>query len=258
VGLNVESMGYVESICPGGLIELLPKTQDEVWNFFKKLAWETYAFKQANETFRYPTHGAYDFHTNSYPPDHFTNSYGPSYSYMPHVLCDYYESPYHNAHTYPFRTYVDAACASFEMTDQMIVTMEARIAACSQCFNQSELDSSLVSPKPDISLYDDFEPSYSARPDLTEDMYLPSLDQESDFPMCLSSDLAPYTNSPKGITDDVLVSADPPTTLNDFYEFDVGEPPNTISELDISITLEVKHQDLDESQEVFCRIYAMR
>jgi len=63
----------------------------------------------------------------------------------------------------------------------MIEIVKARIVACSQCFNQnretySEIDSTLGSPKPDISLYDDFEPSYSARPDLAEDIYLPSLD----------------------------------------------------------------------------------
>ena len=45
MGLNVESRSYVESICPGGLIELLSKTQDEVWDFFEKVAWETYAFE---------------------------------------------------------------------------------------------------------------------------------------------------------------------------------------------------------------------
>jgi len=38
VALNVESRSYVESICPGGLIELLSKIQDEVWDFFEKLA----------------------------------------------------------------------------------------------------------------------------------------------------------------------------------------------------------------------------
>ena len=31
VGLNVESVSYIESLCPGGLIELLSKTQNEVW-----------------------------------------------------------------------------------------------------------------------------------------------------------------------------------------------------------------------------------
>ena len=36
---------YIESLCPGGLIELLSKTQNEVWNFFEKLALETYAFE---------------------------------------------------------------------------------------------------------------------------------------------------------------------------------------------------------------------
>jgi len=40
--------------------------------------------------------------------------------------------------------------------------------------------------------------------------------------MSLSPDLTPRISSPKGITDDVLVSTGPPTTLNDFYEFEVG------------------------------------
>ena len=56
MGLNIESRCYIELICPGGLIELLAKTQDEVWNFFEKLAWNTYAFEQARNNFRYPTH----------------------------------------------------------------------------------------------------------------------------------------------------------------------------------------------------------
>jgi len=73
VGLNVETRCYVKSICPRGLIELLSKAQDEVWNFFEKLAWETTAFEEANETFRYLTHGEYDFYANSHPPNHFLN-----------------------------------------------------------------------------------------------------------------------------------------------------------------------------------------
>ena len=132
--------------------------------------------------------------------------------------------------------------------------MKSRIAACSQCFNQnsetySEIDSSLGSSKPDISLFDEFEPAYSARPYLNEAMNLPSPDQECDVPMSLSPDLAPCSSSPKGITDDVVVSADPPTTLNDFCEFEVGEQCDTINELDISVTPEVEPSDLDESQE---------
>jgi len=110
-----------------------------------------------------------------------------SYDYhMPPVLYNYCESPDQDAPICPHRAYVDATCASFEkkineLADQMIETMKVRIAACSPCFNQnrkthSEIDSSLGSPKMDISLYDDFEPSYLARPDLNEDMYLPSLD----------------------------------------------------------------------------------
>ena len=42
MGLNSTSRGYNESICPGGFIGLLSRTQDEVWNFFEKLAWDTY------------------------------------------------------------------------------------------------------------------------------------------------------------------------------------------------------------------------
>ena len=44
-GLNVKSRSYVESVCSGGLIELLSKTHDAVWDFFGKLSWETYAFE---------------------------------------------------------------------------------------------------------------------------------------------------------------------------------------------------------------------
>ena len=68
MGLNVELRSYVESICPRGSIELLFKTQDEVWDFFEKLGLETYAFEQANETFKYPTLGDYDFQAKQIPP----------------------------------------------------------------------------------------------------------------------------------------------------------------------------------------------
>jgi len=63
------------------------------------------------------------------------------------------------------------------MTDQMIETMKARIAAYSQSFNQnretcSEINSSLGSPKSETSLYNDFEPSYFARPNLNEHVFV--------------------------------------------------------------------------------------
>ena len=38
VGLNALSQGYVESMYLGGFQGLLSKNQDEVWNFFEKLA----------------------------------------------------------------------------------------------------------------------------------------------------------------------------------------------------------------------------
>jgi len=141
MGLNVESRSYITSICFWGLIELLSKTQNEVWDFFEKLAWETFAFEQANITFKYTTQGEYDFQVNSYPSDHSVNSYDPSYCYMPPVLYDYCESSYHDARTCLFCAYVDATCASFEkkineMTDQMIEMMKAQIAACSPCLSK--------------------------------------------------------------------------------------------------------------------------
>ena len=196
LGLNSEFKGHVESMCPGGLVGLLSKTQDEVWDFFENLGWETYEFEQANQFSGYPTSDEYAFYANPSPPDHFLNSYDPSYSYMPPVLCDYCESPSHDVSTCPYR----ATCARLEkkiddmtdqmiklddMNDQFIETMKLRIVEYSQCFNQnrktySEHDSRLGSPEPAVSLNDDFGPSYSTRPDLNENMCLPSLEQESD------------------------------------------------------------------------------
>jgi len=56
-----------------------------------------------------------------------------------------------------------------ELTDRMIEDRKKRITKYSQCFNQSrenysESDSGLGSPKSGVSLYDDFESSYLARP----------------------------------------------------------------------------------------------
>jgi len=260
VALNVASRSYIGSIYARGSMELLSKTQNEVWDFFEKLTWKTYAFEQANEAFRCQTSGEYDFQANSYLSYHFVNSYDPSYSCVPPILCNYCESPDHDAYTCPFRAYVDAMCASFEkkindMTNQMIETMIAGIVACSLCFNQNretygEIDSSLESPKPDISLYDDFEPSYSARPDLNENMCLPNLEQESHLPTFISFDLASLTSTPKNVIEDILVYVNLPTTLNDFCEFDVSEQSDAVSELDISITPEVEPHDLDDSKAI--------
>ena len=131
---------------------------------------------------------------------------------MPLVLCDYCESPYHDASTCPCREYVDATGASFEkklndMTNQMIETTKLRFAEYSRCFVQnrepsSEIDPSLGSPKPDIDFCDVFEPSYFTLPDLNENMCLPSLEQESDPPKSLATDLAPCTSSPEHVADE--------------------------------------------------------
>ena len=51
--LNAESWSYIEFIYPGSVLGLLSKTQDEVWNFFVKLAWDTYEFEQARNCLLY-------------------------------------------------------------------------------------------------------------------------------------------------------------------------------------------------------------
>jgi len=45
---------------------LLTRTQDEVWDFFEKLTWDTYVFEQARGTLENPIHGEFAFHANPY------------------------------------------------------------------------------------------------------------------------------------------------------------------------------------------------
>jgi len=83
------------------------------------------------------------------------------------ILCEYCESSNHDACNCPYRTYIDATCASVEKTlsemiDIIVETMKEIIAEYSQCFihskeNYNVFDCSLGSPKSEVSLYDDFE-----------------------------------------------------------------------------------------------------
>ena len=114
-------------------MELLSKTQDEVWNFFKKLAWATYEFDQAKQNFGYPTHGESVFPVSPYPQNHFLDSHDPSYSCVSPIVCDYCESSAPEACDCPYRAYVDAISASVEkkinaLIDKMIENMKLRIA----------------------------------------------------------------------------------------------------------------------------------
>jgi len=97
---------------------------------------------------------------------------------VPPVLCDYCKSSNHDACNYPYRAYVDAKCASVEktikdMTDKMVETTKERIAEYSRSFTQSREDTNLQEPdsnlgllKPEVSLYNDFEPFYQSRSNL--------------------------------------------------------------------------------------------
>ena len=163
LGLNAEFRDVIESMYPGGLLGLLSKTQDEVWNFFEKLAWDTYQFEQVSETLGYPTHDEYASHP--YHQDHFAYSDNHlSYFTVSSILCDYCKSSDHNVHNCPYYDYVDARCVSLEktinkLTDTMIEAMKEKIVEYSHCFNQSmedsnlrELDSNLGSIEPAVSL----------------------------------------------------------------------------------------------------------
>ena len=100
------------------------------------------------------------------------------------MCCHYYESFDHDACNCPYRAYVDAKCASVEktineFTDKMVEIMKERIAEYSQSFTQSrenccEPDFGFGFPNPDVCFYDDFEPSYFAKPNLNDEMPLPS------------------------------------------------------------------------------------
>jgi len=64
MGLNAKSLKVILSLCVLKVYQLLCETEDEVWNFFKKLACDTYEFEQVKGTLGYPTHVQYDFHVN--------------------------------------------------------------------------------------------------------------------------------------------------------------------------------------------------
>ena len=59
LGLNAKFRGIVESIYSGGLLGLLTRSQDEVWDFFEILAWVTCEFEQAKMNLKYPTPVSY-------------------------------------------------------------------------------------------------------------------------------------------------------------------------------------------------------
>jgi len=186
VGLNIETRRYEESLCLGGIIRLLSRTQDKVWNFFEKLAYDIYEFNQAKKNFRYLTHSEFIFHANHSHQDYSMNSYDPYHSYVSPIFCDYCKSSNHASCNCPYHAYVDATCASVEkkineLTDKMVENMKQRIAEYSHCFSQSRADyrapnSSLAPPKPEVNLYDNFEPSYQFRSNLQDDMPLSSLE----------------------------------------------------------------------------------
>jgi len=107
-GLNDEYRHHVEIIYPGDMDCLFTKTQDEVWDFFKKLAWDTYKFEQARNIFGYPTHSESVFPFSPCLHDPFIDSDDPSHPYLPSILCNYCESSDRTTCHCPYHAYVDA------------------------------------------------------------------------------------------------------------------------------------------------------
>jgi len=127
------------------------------------------------------------------------------------------------------------------MTDKVVETMQERIAEYSHYSNQSkenynEPNSTLGSPKPAASFYDDFKPSYLTRPNLNNDMPLSSLEHESNLPMSLSPHFALHTSSQREVTEEVQAFPIPPAPFTQFYDFEEGEEFENASELRMSIT----------------------
>ena len=162
LGLNVEFRGVVESICPGGLLGLLSRTQDEVWDFFENLAWDNYEFEQARQNLKYPTHAKSVFHANPYHRD----SYDPSSVYAPHVFCAYCESPYNAACSCPYRDYVDATCASLAMRINELTAKAKETSLNDVIFLPS------LGQKDDLSVSQSFDlaPDTNSQKDITNDV----------------------------------------------------------------------------------------
>jgi len=56
-------------------------------------------------------------------------------------------------------------------------------------------------------------------------------------------------SSPRDVTEDVLISVDPPAFFNDSFECEEGEEFENASELDLKITTEDDHHDIDKSED---------
>jgi len=102
-------------------------------------------------------------------------------------------------------TYVNLGMTINEMTDKMAETMKERITRYSNYLNHNrddynQSDPSLESPKSKVSLFDNFESSCLARPELHSDISFPSLEQESDHSVSLSPNLEPEFTSPRDVT----------------------------------------------------------
>lgn len=52
------------------------------------------------------------------------------------------------------------------------------------------------------------------------------------------------------VTEDVLVSVIPPTTLNNSFEFENGEDLKSAGDLDISIKSNIEHYEIDDSEAI--------
>ena len=90
-----------------------------------------------------------------------------------------------------------------------------------------------------------FQLSYLARLDLYDVISFTSREQESNHYVSLSPNLEPEFSSPRDITKEVLISAELPAPSNNCFEFEEGKEFENTSELDLKITTEDEHHDID-------------
>jgi len=102
-----------------------------------------------------------------------------------------------------------------DVSHKMIENMNKTIVECSICFNMSRKDnnlhesySNLGSVKPEVILYNYFELSHHTN--LHDDIPLSDVEQKNDLSMSLSPNFTPQPSTLRDITEDNLVSPEPP------------------------------------------------
>ena len=183
--LHLESMS-------GGLCDL---SLDVMWNFFEYLAWQQWQSENASESFVCPSSDPYDLHLQSPCVDHFRYSYHPHFSYSD-VARSNYQSSDPDVNSCPFYMFSDDG---FVRLNHMIEAMNEQNAKLENFIWEQhlslEIDPSLPSSRPKVSLCDDDESSFSSKLDFAMDTPLPDLEKVTNTPLTPLLHIAPSSLS---------------------------------------------------------------